>query len=645
MRPVPFFLVALLLFPSAVGVPATAQDDAGSGGDAGDTDPDATPVQPGTFEGAFAGDDHVDVFAFEVDDARGIDFRVEMPGRDGSLGFAVIRGPDGTRYPPQEGSATTAGKVMAETGGRWTMEVQAEVAGDYRVTLAVAPLAPQDDAGSGTDARTAAPVALPDGVVAGSLAAYDWRDTFTITSAGEETVTITLRDEDGAVAMTVAQDGRFATVGRSYGGPHPVAWPFGPAGEATIVLSREPTSDPETYVLEVVRSPSAAMPLYPVANRLGAVGGAVSDVDGVVFTRGGALARASATGITHEDSGPTFSPRGVASTADGEHVASWGESIVALGQDGAVVMPVGGDLAFGPDGRLYVAAASGPAAGVHAIGTDRSFERVASLAAEQVAFAPDGTLYATSGRFVHRVDLGGATTVVAGPGIDDLQGLAFDLAGRGYVAERRTGTVHRFDPAGGGLAPFAEGLGHRNDLAFAQSRLFATVAVAGPAAVRDGVAYFETGVEGFGGFTPSFDLAGYGDVQVAGLDIDPPAEVGDAGTRTVTIHVENVGASTVPGPYYVALLKRGLVAGPGCAGECGDFDGDVRVIGIRHEDLALPASGSGAITFSWDTTGHVGDYTLSASVHPSFEAIDADPGNEVAQRDTFVLVGANAVPP
>jgi DNA-binding beta-propeller fold protein YncE len=187
----------------------------------------------------------------------------------------------------------------------------------------------------------------------------------------------------------------------------------------------------------------------------------------VYFDASGAPTGVRASGITAAlDGGIAFSPDGsrlfVASFDDNEVVEHDGGSGVLLRGIGGVCSLLPLDLAWGPDGRVYVACfgdggvnrvdpASGDALGAFVLGGSGGLAYPRSL-----AFGPDGDLYVSSatgevleydgatGDFVGAfVDAGGN-----GGGAVDPWGLAFHQ-GRLYVASSYSSEVKAFDAGTG----------------------------------------------------------------------------------------------------------------------------------------------------------------------------------------------------
>ncbi len=112
-------------------------------------------------------------------------------------------------------------------------------------------------------------------------------------------------------------------------------------------------------------------------------------------------------------------------------------------------------LAFGLDGSLFVGDRTGTVFKVDRKGRASAFATLpGSVAAFHLALAPDGTLFVTAPTLasydhVYRIDIAGAVSTCA-VRFGRPQGLAFDAAGRLFVAEALAGAsgVYRVDPVG-----------------------------------------------------------------------------------------------------------------------------------------------------------------------------------------------------
>jgi sugar lactone lactonase YvrE len=133
-------------------------------------------------------------------------------------------------------------------------------------------------------------------------------------------------------------------------------------------------------------------------------------------------------------------------------------TVYRLADDGSVEpfasdLGVACGLAFGPDGTLFVGDRTGTIFKVDRSGRPTAFATLpGSVAAFHLAFAPDHTLFVTAPTLstydhVYRVEPGGAVSTLAAR-FGRPQGLAFDAAGRLFVAEALAGAsgIYRLDP-------------------------------------------------------------------------------------------------------------------------------------------------------------------------------------------------------
>lgn len=130
--------------------------------------------------------------------------------------------------------------------------------GNYTLTLnrtvAPPPCEPQDDGGSGRDASTRRPAALPDGVSGGCLDAYDNRDVLQFAATAGETLTLRLSPQDCSNADLTILDPAGSYAAGSYGGAcadDTAAWTAASAGTYTALVTRGTPSG--RYVLELTR--------------------------------------------------------------------------------------------------------------------------------------------------------------------------------------------------------------------------------------------------------------------------------------------------------------------------------------------------------------------------------------------------------
>ncbi|MBW3583844.1 MAG: hypothetical protein KY455_12180 [Euryarchaeota archaeon] len=97
--------------------------------------------------------------------------------------------------------------------------------------------------------------------------------------------------------------------------------------------------------------------------------------------------------------------------------------------------------------------------------------------------------------------------------------------------------------------------------------------------------------------------------------------------RTVQVEVTNLGEGSTLFPGIVYVLIRDD-SGPWVGGH-----GEGTYIGV------LSPGETAAVSFDWDTTTGLGDYTIEAYVMPMLHWFDADHANNHDEKETFVRVG------
>lgn len=204
--------------PTGTAGPDLIDDDAGSGGDAGDTKADALPIGPGTYTGhILPGVDPHDWYALEVPAGHGFDVASILPPefRLRSPGVTVVA-PDGE----EQYFLSGVRGFFSNEDATWHLRFDARVFlnGEYTFSVALVDRPAQDDAGSGRDAWHHAPVALTEGAYSATLDPYDRRDTYTIDVVGKQVVDVKVRPLNGTGIKVVLDDGSCCTgrEGRSF---------------------------------------------------------------------------------------------------------------------------------------------------------------------------------------------------------------------------------------------------------------------------------------------------------------------------------------------------------------------------------------------------------------------------------------------
>ena len=193
------FAAILLLAPLAGALPLDGQDDAGSGGDAGDTMPFAVPIPRGV---RLTGDavPFLDTDLYVFDATAGETLRITLEGS----GCASLETPEGESV--AQACDTHVGgwtDVVAPATGPLALRVFTEAATTY--TFGVdAPLQrtpAHDDAGTGFDASDSRHLAqdVPRGVdIAGDVDVYD-RDVYTFQAVAGEPLAIAMAGVDACL--------------------------------------------------------------------------------------------------------------------------------------------------------------------------------------------------------------------------------------------------------------------------------------------------------------------------------------------------------------------------------------------------------------------------------------------------------------
>ncbi len=185
------------------------QDDAGSGGDAGDELPGAVAVDPasGSINGQVGDFDRADWYSFEV--GNGEILNLNFQAGEGAEELTVeLLNPDHDLIWRQEGlgqtqSRSTTRLMGAASGGAYYLQVIGG-SGSYSIDLETKR---QDDAGSGGDAGDELPGAVavdPEGdPVKGQVGDFDGADWYSFAYAGDENIELTVQAGEGAEELTV----------------------------------------------------------------------------------------------------------------------------------------------------------------------------------------------------------------------------------------------------------------------------------------------------------------------------------------------------------------------------------------------------------------------------------------------------------
>ncbi|MFO7950620.1 MAG: hypothetical protein R6U36_09655 [Candidatus Fermentibacteraceae bacterium] len=185
------------------------QDDAGSGGDAGENAVSAVEVEPsGTVSGMVADGDESDWYAFDLEDGEVVDVSL-TPGDDAEKLTVALYDTEQNREWREWDVATGVTEsytlqLGAGDGGTYYVEVSQGRNGSYELTLDAYP---QDDAGSGGDAGDRPVDALPVDtleVITGRVAGYDEDDLYSLDIEEGETFTAAFTPGDDAEKLTVA---------------------------------------------------------------------------------------------------------------------------------------------------------------------------------------------------------------------------------------------------------------------------------------------------------------------------------------------------------------------------------------------------------------------------------------------------------
>lgn len=426
---------------------------------------------------------------------------------------------------------------------------------------------------------------------------------------------------------------------------------------ALLVLSVA-TLPPPTGASHNVDDPVPVTSFAVVASDLGAPRGLVHhEGDRVLtLTEAGELWSLNATfrervGTVPLDVGNDLDPTGLDRDASGAlFVDGWKGAHRFADGAAAPVVPYRDGL-FGPDGRLYFIEPE-PRGDSHvqvllAVDGLRRVERVMDVPwAFDAAFAPDGALFLlewSSGQ-VARADLTTRTWArlgAVGGGLDDV---AVDSLGRLYVAHGHAQTVERFDFSTGEHVLLGKGIsGAAPRLAFAGTKLWATTGPEGwsPAPHPNVVGYFETGIEGFPGFHPAFDLAPLPNLVLANVEeriLDESGEV-----REIAFTVTNDGGSWM-GAGWGAFAHRATYHSPSfgtCVRHSTTIEGcNERGIGGVAYGAQLAPGESVELVIPWDTRDdHVlGAQHVTVEVNRAWQPFESTHDDNVASFRTYVKV-------
>jgi hypothetical protein len=302
---------------------------------------------------------------------------------------------------------------------------------------------------------------------------------------------------------------------------------------------------------------------------------------------------------------------------------------------------------FGPDGRLYFIEPESRGdqyvAVLVAVDEVRRVERILELPfGYDAAFAPDGDLFVVgwgSGD-VARVDLATRTWEHLGRVGGGLGDIAVDALGRLYVASGYYRSVERFDFATGEHVLLGEGIsGATPRLVFAGTRLWVTTGSEGWSAPPhpNVVGYFETGVEGFSGFHPEFDLAPLPNLVLGNVEERILDESGDA--REIVFTVTNEGGSWM-GPGWGAYAHRATYESPSF-GTCIRYSPTIegcneRWIGRVAHGAQLAPGESVELVIPWDAQDALGAQHVTVEVNRAWQPFESTHDDNVASFRTYV---------
>lgn len=533
-------LGALMASPFAPlgGALSPLDDDAGSGHDAPDSAADAMPIEPGMLAGRLtARVDEVDAYRIHLDAGQALVAR--LAGTSAQLSF-----------PGGQPAARLATLASSPKDVVFEVVLTSATRVDYRVEVLRFDEPAQDDAASGHDAGDAAATASPlaAGTSSGRVDAYDTADVYRLPAG-----TWALRAPGMLLSMR-SDEGKYLRSGKEtllVGADEPRFVALG---------ALVPGNDAAQSVAYAIQVSAARLPVQlpflapPVATADG----------GFEMGAGGRLLH-----VTPEAVSISAAPSIVGKMAfrDGRGRAILQDPRLAQ-ERGSEPTPITngfwGPLAFGPDGRLYAAGASG--GDVVAIDAARGVEKLGRAPfGASFGFAPDGTLWANG-------SVQGAREIpMRGP-------IVFDVAGRMYFAE--AGALVRTAP-GGSVAQETVAI-----LPLPQGEIGAMVGSGTHLylVTRDArVHVLDVDTEMFAGFRPDFDLAPLADlaVRIASVHVDTTQAV-------VSIEVSNVGAAASP-PGGALFLSVWVPLDPKSS----------------HTVLTLPAIQPGAtatLSYPYDTT-------------------------------------------
>lgn len=388
----------LMLVPTGAGLPldlTPLDDDAGSGGDAGNDLETALPIVPGSYAGTLMrGFDPWDYYAFEIAERDGV--RLVASG-DVSAPFLYAHGTDGAQIAMETDTegfvvpTTREGLFAASVPGRYVMQLNWGYYDQYRFSLEVTPRAPPDDVGSGRDAGDTPEtrLLLPEGSGSALLDDWDTSDRYVFSAnAGERGAIILEGNVSGSVEVLGNDSGWL-------GGTH-VDWYVSTDALLEVRVTREQFGE-APYSISLVRATDGEYVSH-VVDQSG-IGTMAEDSDRLLFTKASGVHRldlahdislvdasiSDAAGLARDASGTLY-----ATTYDELRTVTGQIERVDASGEHTMVYPGYGEIAFGPDGGLYFAHRDGVARTLD--GT--SYTIVASDAdASEVTFCPDGSAW------------------------------------------------------------------------------------------------------------------------------------------------------------------------------------------------------------------------------------------------------------
>lgn len=410
-------------------------DDAGSGGDAGDTVAEATPVALSTIVGRLTYPiDTYDHYLLDIPAGRAV-----IVSPDGPVSFDVV-GEDGAYVEARTCHVSWERATLFEGPRRLVLiawSFTPEVAVPYTLKVEDVPWF-EDDAGTGDDVSWP-PALVGAGEHAGQLNRFDCWDSYQIALSAGERLHAAISGPGLGITLgppTLARGVRETTY-----------LAFAPRTlNITVGFNGTPYAADYTLSLTVSQwATESEVDTAPLALPVGNVSatGLLATADGLYMTSGKTLRRLQGDVVESIGVLP-FSMGSFALDADG---SVYDGRIRARNGSAEFVSAIGGSPFFGPDGDLYVAGGLPQLPGLFRVGDARPLLPGFGRA----AMGADGAIYALRDEAVVRIDPGTGDLdriATVGQSVRHLTGAA---DGSLYLADVASRFVLRLDPPSGAL--------------------------------------------------------------------------------------------------------------------------------------------------------------------------------------------------